>query len=139
MTKSKSKSKKSDKGKESGSSSNANDSKVSSTHENWVELVEIVSVESRHIGCVNRENVPCRIGNKSSTFGWKMMNKEFIRKFKVHPYTQSNFIFFGYEPRSNISLRCSQNPFPLNISISLYSNINPDIYPKQEGKVSQDK
>ena len=75
---------------------------------------------------------PCRIGKKSNTFGWKIMNKEFIRNFKVHPYTQPNFSFFGYEPRSNFFLRCPPNPLPWNISVSLYSNINPDIYLKKE-------
>ena len=72
---------------------------------------------------------PCCIGNKSSTFGWKIMNQEFIRNFKVHPYSQPNF--FGYEPWSNFFPPLSQNPFLLNILISLHSNINSDICPKQ--------
>ena len=62
------------------------------------------------------------------------MNKEFIRNFKVHPYTKSNFITLVTSPDRIFSSVVPRNPFPLNISISLYSNINLDIYWKQEAR-----
>ena len=52
-----------------------------------------------------------------------------MKEHCVFTYTQPSF--FGYESASMFFLYCPKNPFPPNIVIFLYSNINPDTYPKQ--------